>query len=219
MSEVLIQIDKRHLIGGFLDIPKEAMGIVVFAHGSGSGRYSKRNQYVAKVLREGGLGTLLIDLLTRDEEQIDEVTRSYRFDIPFLAQRLIDVTNWLKNQEEAKTLSVGYFGASTGAAAALIAAAELSEQIKAVVSRGGRPDLAMTHLKKLAAPTLLLVGGYDYDVIELNKMAYEAIDCEKVMKIIPGATHLFDEPGTLERVAEEARDWFQKYLYLSHPIK
>ena len=191
---------------GDLLVPAGAPGIVLFAHGSGSSRFSSRNRYVAQVLREGGLGTLLIDLLTASEEAIDERTRHLRFDIDLLARRLVDAAQWLD------TPSVGLFGASTGGGAALVAAAQLPDRIKAVVSRGGRPDLAGDALPRVKAPTLLIVGGHDEPVIELNEEAYDRMTCERKLEIVPGATHLFEEPGTLEHVARLARDWFVKYL-------
>ena len=185
---------------------KDAKGLVIFAHGSGSSRHSVRNKYVASVLRAHGLSTLLLDLLTEDESEWTDK----RFDIDLLAQRLTLAENWVKQQDETKQLAIGYFGSSTGAAAALQSAAELGNGIKAVVSRGGRPDLAKEHLPKVTAPTLLLVGGYDDGVIELNEQAYAILDCEKELTIIPGATHLFEEAGTLEQVAELAAQWFVK---------
>ncbi len=193
---------------GDLHIPDGAKGIVLFAHGSGSGRLSPRNRYVAKVLEEGHLATLLIDLLTMEEEKVDDVTRHLRFDIPLLAKRLVAIIDWLKS----KNFKIGCFGASTGAAAALTAAAERSMQVKAVVSRGGRPDLAGDSLREVKAPVLMLVGGNDSVVIELNNQAMEQLQCTKELTIIPGATHLFEEPGTLEEVAKLACAFFQKWL-------
>lgn len=210
-NEVVITAGDAH-INGFLDIPRGAKGLVVFAHGSGSNRFSPRENFVAKVLRDGGLGTLLMDLLTPDEEAIDLVTRHLRFDIPFLAQRVVDVTEWLRKQLETKSLHIGYFGASTGAAAALVAAATEGSVIKAVVSRGGRPDLAKDALPKVVSPTLLIVGGNDFEVIEMNEEAFLRMDCEKKVEIVPGATHLFEETGTLEAVADLSRDWFVQHL-------
>jgi putative phosphoribosyl transferase len=195
-------------LGGTLGIPPNARGVVAFAHGSGSGRFSPRNQYVARVLREGGIGTLLLDLL----EEWESDDRRKVFDIDLLAERLIGATAWLQQEPETRELSIGYFGASTGAGAALQAAAKLGDQIKAVVSRGGRPDLAMKYLPEVMAPTLLIVGGLDGPVISMNQEAYESLPGIKEMVIVPGATHLFEEPGTLEKVAELARDWFQKHL-------
>jgi putative phosphoribosyl transferase len=192
---------------GELMIPKNAAGVVLFAHGSGSSRLSPRNQYVAEALRNAGIGTLLFDLLTEDEA----ADRDNVFDIDFLAHRLSDATRWLRGRPETRDCPLGYFGASTGAAAALAAAAE-DHAIRAVVSRGGRPDLAMRHLADVKAPTLLIVGGDDYGVIELNEQAYRALRCEKSLEIVPGATHLFEEPGTLEQVAALANDWFNRHL-------
>lgn len=192
---------------GELAIPKGARGLVVFAHGSGSSRRSPRNQMVAEALRKAGIGTLLFDLLT-EEEATD---RDNVFDIDFLAHRLLDATGWLRGRRESKDYPLGYFGASTGAAAALVAAAQ-DRAIRAVVSRGGRPDLAIRQLADVRSPTLLIVGGNDYGVIELNEKAYRALRCVKALKIIPGATHLFEEPGTLEQVAKLAADWFNLHL-------
>lgn len=193
---------------GSLEIPEGATGVVVFAHGSGSSRHSPRNNYVAKVLRSHGLGTLLLDLLTVDED----TEYAMRFNIDLLANRMLVTTKWLQEQEETKHLAIGYFGASTGAAAALQAAATLTDQVKAVVSRGGRPDLAWPYLEKVNSPTLLIVGGNDDVVIDLNQKAYRKIPAAKQFEIIPGATHLFEEPGTLERVAEMAANWLAEYL-------
>jgi len=197
---------------GDLRIPPGARGIVVFAHGSGSGRHSPRNRFVADVLVNGGLGTLLIDLLTRDEETIDLQTAELRFDIRLLAERLGSVTDWLSGEPSAATLSVGYFGASTGAAAALIAASDRPERVRAIVSRGGRPDLAGPVLPRVRQPTLLIVGGDDDVVIELNRQALRELSGIKQMMIVPGATHLFEEPGALEQVAALASEWFLRYL-------
>ena len=196
------------MLEGFLVIPKGARGIVIFAHGSGSSRKSVRNNFVAGVLRQAGLGTLLFDLLTPDEDRFYQ----NRFDIDLLADRLRAMTMWLESNPRSTGLKLGYFGASTGAAAALKAAAIPEVDIKAIVSRGGRPDLAGDALERVAAPTLLIVGGHDYQVIELNQMAYDRIRVEKEIKIIPRATHLFEEPGTLEEVARVASDWFRKHL-------
>lgn len=193
-------------LNGDLALHKDAKGLVIFAHGSGSSRHSVRNKYVASVLRAHGLSTLLLDLLTEEESEWTDK----RFDIDLLARRLTLAENWVKQQDETKQLAIGYFGSSTGAAAALQSAAELGNGIKAIVSRGGRPDLAKEHLPKVTAPTLLLVGGYDDGVIELNEQAYAMLDCEKELTIIPGATHLFEEAGTLEQVAELAAQWFVK---------
>ena len=192
---------------GELMIPENAVGIVLFAHGSGSSRLSPRNQFVAEALQKSGIGTLLFDLLTEEEAS----DRDNVFDIDFLAHRLSDATRWLKGRSEIKDRSLGYFGASTGAAAALVAASQ-DHDIRAVVSRGGRPDLAIRHLADVKAPTLLIVGGHDYGVIELNEKAYRVLHCEKSLKIVPGATHLFEEPGALEQVAELASHWFNRHL-------
>jgi dienelactone hydrolase len=194
---------------GALHLPSEAQGVVVFAHGSGSSRHSPRNTFVASVLQAAGLGTLLFDLLTRTED-LDYETR---FDIPLLTRRLIAATRWLQQQPQTKSLAIGYFGASTVAAAALEAAATVGDAIKAVVSRGGRPDLAGAALARVHAPTLLIVGGEDHGVIELNQRAYTQLAGEKHLAIVPGATHLFEEPGTLEEVARLASQWFTKYLH------
>ena len=200
------------MLSGELQVPNEATGIVLFAHGSGSSRFSPRNQYVARVIREAGVGTLLFDLLTREEEAIDTLTRRVRFDISLLARRLVDVTNWLARHPETSQFRPGYFGSSTGGGAALVAAAALGEKVGAVVSRGGRPDLAGDALPLVKAPTLLVVGGRDYQVIEMNREALTQLRCEKNLEIVPGATHLFEEPGTLAQVAHLAADWFRKYL-------
>jgi len=197
---------------GDLVIPHCARGIVVFAHGSGSSRHSPRNRYVARVLNQAGLATLLFDLLTSDEDRVDQVTAELRFDVPMLARRLADATDWLIREPSTGGLRIGYFGASTGAAAALIAAAEHPERVAAVVSRGGRPDLAGLALGRVRAPTLLIVGGDDDVVIALNDDALHSLRCEKRLQIVPGATHLFEEPGTLEWAAELARDWFVHHL-------
>jgi len=196
-------------IEGMLEIPERAIGLVLFAHGSGSSRHSPRNNYVAGVLRAAGVGTLLMDLLTPEEDR----DYSRRFDIGLLTQRLLDAARWVGDQESTRDLPLGFFGASTGAAAALEAAAALGDQAHAVVSRGGRPDLASEQaLMKVAAPTLLLVGGYDDGVIDLNQLAFDQLRCEKEMVIVPGATHLFEEPGTLEAVASRAAGWFAEHL-------
>ncbi len=202
---------------GTLGIPEGTKGIVLFAHGSGSSRYSPRNQYVAKVLRRAGLATLLIDLLTAEEETIDFQTAHLRFDIGLLAKRLVGVTDWIIKNPDTRNLNIGYFGASTGAGAALVAAAERAKIIGAVVSRGGRPDLASSFvLQKVQAPTLLIVGGYDYPVIEMNQEALNHLQAEKKLVIIPSATHLFEEAGKLEEVAQLATDWFLRYLLVKH---
>ena len=195
-------------LGGDLNLPPGARSVVLFAHGSGSSRHSPRNQYVAQVIRAAGIGTLLFDLLTRDEEAVDLHTGRLRFDIGLLARRLVDATDWIART--AKGLRVGYFGASTGGGAALVAAAELGSQIGAVVSRGGRPDLAGEALSRVRSPTLLIVGGRDLPVIQMNEEAYARLRCVKELKIVPGATHLFEEPGALEEVARLATEWFQR---------
>ncbi|MGA3290617.1 MAG: dienelactone hydrolase family protein [Candidatus Bathyarchaeia archaeon] len=200
------------VVEGNLTIPFSAKGIVLFAHGSGSSRFSSRNRYVAKVLNAQKIATLLFDLLTNEEDQQDLVTAEYRFNINLLAERLIGATEWLKKDPQTKNYSFGYFGASTGAAAALIAAAKLPNDIVAVVSRGGRPDLAADYLPRVAARTLLLVGGLDTEVIELNRQAMALMSAEKKLVIVPGATHLFEELGKLEEVAKLAADWFLRYL-------
>lgn len=200
------------ILEGNLGLPQRASGVVLFAHGSGSSRHSPRNRYVAEVLRQSGLGTLLIDLLTREEEQVDMRTAQLRFDIGFLAQRLAAATDWLKQNPQTSRLSIGYFGASTGGGAALVAAAQRPGDVAAVISRGGRPDLAGAVLPRVQAPTLLIVGGHDAPVIELNRQALAQLRCEKELVIVPGATHLFEEPGALEEVARLASDWFTQYL-------
>ncbi len=208
--------DGPALIEGMLEVPQAAQGMVLFAHGSGSSRHSPRNNYVARVLREAGIGTLLMDLLTAEEDRDYET----RFDISLLTRRLIAATEWMRRQAGCASLPMGYFGASTGAAAALRAAAEFGDQIAALVSRGGRPDLAGDEvLRRVRAPTLLLVGGRDEVVIELNQAAYEVMTCEKEISIIPGATHLFEEPGALEEVAHQATDWFLRHFGSAHPCQ
>jgi len=208
-AERLIQVQSGEVqLEGMLGIPEGAKGVVLFAHGSGSGRFSPRNQYVARVLREGGIGTLLIDLL----EEWESDDRRKVFDIDLLAERLLSATEWLQHDDQTTDLAIGYFGASTGAAAALQAAAKEDDRIKAIVSRGGRPDLAIEYLPRVKSPTLLIVGGNDWPVISMNQQAYDALPGIKEMVIIPGATHLFEEPGALEEVARLARDWFAEYL-------
>lgn len=197
---------------GSLVVPAAAQGIILFAHGSGSSRHSPRNRYVAQVLNNAGLATLLIDLLTAEEEIIDRRTHHLRFDIGLLASRLVGATDWLQQNPMTQSLKIGYFGASTGSAAALIAATERREVISAIVSRGGRPDLAGTALTRVHTPTLLIVGGNDPIVLDLNHKALARITAEKYLQIIPGATHLFEEPGTLEQVTQLASQWFQRYL-------
>jgi len=211
MREVHIAAGAVRLDGN-LTIADGATAIVLFVHGSGSSRHSLRNQFVARTLSDAGLATLLFDLLTPEEEAIDVYTREHRFNIGLLAQRLIYATSWAKQQRETRYLGIGYFGSSTGGAAALVAAAELSQDVGAVVSRGGRPDLAGDALARVQAPTLLIVGGNDDVVIELNEMARDRMHCRVKLEIVPGATHLFEEPGTLEQVASLASDWFIRHL-------
>jgi len=199
----------RGVLGATLGIPEATRGIVIFAHGSGSSRFSPRNRFVADQLAVAGFATLLMDLLTEHEDRIDHVTAELRFDVRLLAQRLRTGTDWSQSRFADRPLPIGYFGASTGAAAALIAAAEASDLIKAVVSRGGRPDLAGDSLPHVLAPTLLIVGGEDHAVIRLNRQAQAAMRCKNDLAIVPGATHLFEEPGALERVAALATDWFR----------
>jgi putative phosphoribosyl transferase len=210
-TEIAIPLEGA-ILGGELDIPANALGLVLFAHGSGSSRHSPRNQLVAKVLRDARVGTLLFDLLTDAEERAEAATRHLRFNIRFLAQRLIAATRWALAEAASANLPVGYFGASTGAAAALVAGAELGELVQAIVSRGGRPDLAGEALERVAAPTLLIVGGEDTAVIELNETAYQRLHCAKALRIIPRATHLFEEPGALEQVARMASAWVADHL-------
>jgi pimeloyl-ACP methyl ester carboxylesterase len=199
-------------LNGSLDLPEHARGLVLFAHGSGSSRHSPRNRRVAQTLQRARLATLLFDLLTREEEAADALTGHLRFDIDLLAARLRVATRWAAHHERTASLRTGYFGSSTGAAAALVAAAEASASIGAVVSRGGRPDLARDALDRVRAPTLLIVGGEDDPVIPLNEMAFEKLPCSKRLEIVPGATHLFEEPGTLDTVAQLAADWFVEHL-------
>jgi pimeloyl-ACP methyl ester carboxylesterase len=202
---------------GNLNLPEGARGVVLFAHGSGSSRHSPRNRHVARLLNEGRLATLLIDLLTPDEEAVDLRTAHLRFDIGLLAERLAGATDWLTQQPDARQLRIGYFGASTGAAAALVAAAERPDVVGAVVSRGGRPDLAGPALPRVRAPTLLIVGGNDVPVIGLNRAAFEQLRCEKQLVIVPGATHLLEEAGALDEVARLAREWFERHLVPAEP--
>ena len=199
-------------LSGFLTLPEKPKGIVVFAHGSGSSRLSPRNQFVAEVLNHHHLATLLFDLLSKEEESIDLQTAELRFNIPLLAKRLSETTKWVLKNPQLKHLKIGYFGASTGAGAALISAAKNPGLIKAVVSRGGRPDLASSYLYEVQAPTLLIVGGDDHQVIDLNNIAIEKLKGEKKLEIVTGATHLFEEEGTLEQAAELAAAWFEKNL-------
>jgi pimeloyl-ACP methyl ester carboxylesterase len=214
-NEIFIPL-KEVKLGGELNLPPGASSLVLFAHGSGSSRHSPRNQFVARVLRgDKRIGTLLFDLLTAEEEQTEAYTRHLRFNIPLLAERLVAVTRWALDKVTTRDINVGYFGSSTGAAAALVAAAELPETVGAVVSRGGRPDLAGDALGHVRAPTLLVVGGNDKPVIPLNEEAYYLLHCERALRIVPGASHLFEEQGTLEKVAQMAADWFAGHL---HPM-
>lgn len=208
---IKIPIDSIKLEGGLV-VPKGAQGLVIFVHGSGSSRFSPRNRYVAAVLQKAGLATFLFDLLTAKEEQVDLITRELRFDIEMLAERLIKVTIWLMKNDDTKNLKIGYFGSSTGAAAALIAASHYQKEVKAVVSRGGRPDLAISHLGRVHAPTLFIVGGDDLAVIDMNKEALKHLHAENKLEIVAGATHLFEEPGKLEEVANLAVQWFKNHL-------
>jgi len=210
-QEIVVQADQVGL-PAFLTLPDDAVGLVAFVHGSGSSRFSSRNRFVAEVLNAGGLGTLLFDLLTPDEHAIDSVTAQLRFDIPLLGQRTVATVDWLASQAELADLPLGLFGASTGAAAALHAAAERPERVRAVVSRGGRPDLALEDLPRMEAPTLLIVGGRDVPVIGMNEEAVRHLHAPTELAIVEGATHLFEEPGTLEQAAGLARDWFLRYL-------
>jgi putative phosphoribosyl transferase len=213
-SEQVIQVPVGAVtLEGNLNVPENAAGVVLFAHGSGSGRHSPRNRFVARALGKAKHATLLLDLLTEDEEAVDATTGHLRFDIAFLAERLIGATDWVLRHAETRTLPIGYFGASTGAGAALVAAARRPEAIAAIVSRGGRPDLAGSALSRVQAPTLLIVGGDDIPVIGLNQKALDRLGpAPKQLVIVPGATHLFEEPGTLEEVARLAADWFSQHL-------
>ena len=205
-------VSSGHRLLGRLELPRGARGVVLFAHGSGSGRLSPRNQAVARSLEQGGLATLLFDLLTASEEAVDRHTGHLRFDVSLLARRLVDATRSLDDEPAVAKLPIGYYGASTGAAAALIAASELPGRISAVVSRGGRPDLAGPRLELVRAPTLLVVGGHDELVLELNRDAAAQMQCEHRIEVVPGASHLFEEPGALERVSMLARDWFTRHF-------
>lgn len=209
MHEHPVKIARGELVlEGILGLPSDSNGVVVFAHGSGSGRFSPRNNFVARHLQRNGLATLLLDLLTEDEAD----DRRKVFDIDLLAERLLLAKTWLQSEPRTAQLGVGYFGASTGAGAALQAVAREPSNVKAVVSRGGRPDLAESYLNRVTAPTLFIVGGWDEPVIEMNQAAYDLLTCEKKLIIVPGATHLFEEPGTLEQVAEQAGRWFMRHL-------
>jgi putative phosphoribosyl transferase len=198
-------------LDGALTVPDPMSSVVLFAHGSGSSRHSPRNQFVARVLNQAGLATLLFDLLTPEEEAEDMDTARYRFNIDLLAERLVYATGWILEQKQTSHLPIGYFGASTGGGAALVAAAQRPREVSAVVSRGGRPDLAGDLLSRVQAPTLLIVGGRDEVVIELNQQAQREMRCEVKLEIVPGATHLFEEPGTLDRVAKLASNWFLQH--------
>lgn len=209
--EVNVRVDQA-ILPGTLSLPPSASGLVLFAHGSGSSRFSPRNRYVAEVLHQAGIATLLFDLLTAEEHTIDQRTRHLRFDIGLLTYRLVGAIDWSRDESSLAPLPVGLFGASTGAAAALVAAADRAAIVGAVVSRGGRPDMAHQALARVQAPTLLIVGELDEQVIMLNRQAADAMTCPKHLEIVSGASHLFEEPGTLERVAAIARDWFRKYL-------
>ena len=213
VSKPLVCIDtgEVHLYGE-LEVPTGAPGIVLFAHGSGSSRRSPRNQYVARIIRDAGIGTLLFDLLTQEEDREDAMTGELRFDVDLLANRLIDATSWVEEQKETHGLKIGYFGASTGGGAALLAAAEIGERVTTVVSRGGRPDLAGDALPDVTCPTLLIVGGLDDIVIRLNEEAFAKLRCEKQLRIIPGASHLFEERGKLEQVAQISAQWFSQHM-------
>ena len=211
MNEVQIQAGGA-ILSGSLSIPENTDALVLFAHGSGSSRHSPRNQFVARTLNQAGLATLLFDLLTPEEESVDLYTREHRFDIGLLAKRLIYATKWAREQTQTRDLSIGYFGSSTGGGASLVAASELPDEVGAVVSRGGRPDLAGDALPKVKAPTLLIVGGEDHVVIDLNEQARAQMKCECKIDIVSGATHLFEEPGALEQVARLASDWFVKHI-------
>ncbi len=216
--EVAIAVEDATL-EGTLVVPNDAKGVVLFAHGSGSSRHSPRNIYVAQILNSQRIGTLLFDLLTRQEESVDQYTGKLRFDIPFLAKRLVVATRWIANDSGTRDLKVGYFGASTGAGAALVAAAELPRVVTAIVSRGGRPDLAGSALGLVRAPTLLIVGGLDEPVITMNREALARLKCpDKKLVIVPGATHLFEEPGTLEEAARVAAEWFSQHFTAAQKV-
>ena len=200
------------MLNGDLSLPANAAGLIVFAHGSGSSRHSSRNRMVADALQRARLATLILDLLTESEERVDMITAEFRFDIPLLARRVVSAVDWARAAQPTSALPIGLFGASTGAAAALIAAAERPEDVRAVVSRGGRPDLAEAALDRVLAPTLFIVGGRDEVVVQLNREAYARLRSEKQLDLVPGATHLFDEPGALDEVSRVAREWFVRYL-------
>jgi pimeloyl-ACP methyl ester carboxylesterase len=211
-QELVIDVGETGSIAGTLALPEQMVGLVLFAHGSGSSRFSPRNIFVADQLNEGGLGTLLLDLLTQSEAREDEYSAQFRFDIDLLASRLLAATRHCADLNDLQGMPLGYFGASTGAAAALIAEVDSPDPIAAIVSRGGRPDLAARVLDRVRAPTLLIVGGKDDVVIDLNRKAFAMLKAAKELEIVPGATHLFEEPGTLERVAELSRDWFIRHM-------
>jgi putative phosphoribosyl transferase len=213
---VQVSAEPDVLLEGTLSLPSNPLGIVLFAHGSGSSRHSPRNQFVARSLNNAGLATLLVDLLTADEEVADLRTRHLRFDIELLANRLAGAIDWLTRQNETRPLNIGLFGASTGAGAALVAAARRASLVSAVVSRGGRPDLAGDALPEVQAPTLLMVGEKDHSVIDLNRQAAAQLQVTHLIEIVPGASHLFEEPGTLEAVAQLAQEWFLEYLVKDH---
>jgi dienelactone hydrolase len=210
-----VPIGNTMLLAGFLNVPTHARGTVLFAHGSGSSRHSPRNQHVAQTLHHAGFATMLVDLFTEREEEYDRFTGRLRFDINLLSERVAAVTDWLGHHPPIASLKIGYFGASTGAAAALIAAATHPQPIAAVVSRGGRPDLAGDALPRVQAPTLLIVGSADTQVVSLNRTALSQLHCEKQLELVPNATHLFEEPGALEQVAQLACRWFERYLPLA----
>jgi putative phosphoribosyl transferase len=213
VEQLALRIDLRSaVLEADLSLPGTARGVVLFAHGSGSSRFSPRNRQVARQLNEAQLATVLADLLTPAEEAIDERTRQLRFDIQLLAERLVELTDWLRADTRTATLNIGYFGASTGAGSALVAAAQRPDTVRAVVSRGGRPDLAGQALARVRAPTLLIVGGNDGAVIDLNRQALGLLHSQKQLAIVPGATHLFEEPGALDTVSALARDWFLGHL-------
>lgn len=209
--EVRIQTP-RTIIKGDLCLPQNPKGIIVFAHGAGSSRFSARNRHVAAILQKAGFATLLMDLLSEEEEQLDIFTRKFRFDIPLLAGRVDNATEWIRSDDRTASLPIGYFGASTGAAAALIASIQRPKTVAAIVSRGGRPDLADNVLSEVQSPTLLIVGARDAAVLEQNQQALKKLNVEKKLVVIPDATHLFEEPGKLDKVAEHARRWFEKYI-------
>lgn len=218
-KEVQVMLSPDVNLNGILSIPDDATGIILFAHGSGSSRHSPRNQYVAETLNEAGFATLLFDLLTEVEEAIDNRTRSYRFDISLLAKRVMGVIDWLREQAVTKELSIGLFGTSTGAVAALVAASKRQTLVDAIVSRGGRPDLASDGLSQVQAPTLLIVGGKDKKVIDYNQEAMSQLNTIKELEIVPEASHLFEEPGKLQVVAKLAQDWFAEHIVSSTGVQ